>query len=428
VKHDNLGAGELQGSFLQPAPGSTTETRLPTKDDPDFALVATACRWPPSPARDAAVRVAAARVNDGARLLRVVRRQRVAGLVHGALKAAGVDVPPPAGAAIGHSAAGIVRGGMTGAAETARLMQLIAGAGYPVLTVKGAALAALAYGTVVLKHSKDIDLLILPEHAQEVIALLEADGYHITFPATQLSAAQRAILTHYGKDVAMRRPGPYPQLELHWRMFGNRGLLPMVTANAPRQTVTLSGGVAVDTLALPDLYAYLAAHGTGDGWSRLKWLADLNALLAPLDTATISALHVHAEQLGVGRCSAVSLLLCADLLALPLDTAFAARLRRSRRVRLLEMLCRRLMIPADGGAELAAWRGGQRLLLLVQLLIAGGPLYYAEILRWTLFIQTDLYRSKAPPALYFLYPLLRLPLWLGRRFGLVAEPQVEKGQ
>ncbi|MDH7970555.1 nucleotidyltransferase family protein, partial [Sphingomonas sp. AR_OL41] len=366
--------------------------------------------------------------SDGARLQRVVRRQRVAGLVHGALKAAAAEVPPPAGPAIGHSAAGIIRSSMTGAAETARLMQLIGNAGYPVLTVKGAALAALVYGTITLKHSKDIDLLILPEHAQDVIALLEVDGYHITFPAAQLSPAQRAMLTHYGKDVAMRRPGPYPQLELHWRMFGNRALLPTVTANAPRQTVVLSGGVRVETLALPDLYAYLTVHGTGDGWSRLKWLADLNALLAPLDAATIASLHAHAERLDAGRCSAVSLLLCAELLALPLDAALVAQLRRSRRVRMLANLCRRLMIPADGGAELTTWRGGQRLLLLVQLLMAGGLQYYFEMLRWTLFIQTDLYRSKAPPSLYFLYPLVRLPLWLGRRVGLVAEPRAEKGQ
>ncbi len=401
---------------------------MPTTDDPDFALVAAACRWPPSVARDAAVRAAAARVSDGARLQRVVRRQRVAGLVHGALSAARADVPPPAGPAIGHAAAGILRGGMTGAAETARLMALIGGAGYPVVTVKGVALAALVYGTIAIKHSKDIDLLILPEHAQDVIALLEADGYQITFPAAQLSPAQRGMLTRYGKDVAMRRPGPYPQLELHWRMFGNRALLPTVTANAPRQTVALSGEVRVETLALPDLYAYLTVHGTGDGWSRLKWLADLNALLAPLDAATITSLHAHAERVGAGRCSAVSLLLCADLLALPLEAAFVARLRRSRRVRVLENLCRRLMIPPDGGSELTSWHGGQRLLLLVQLLMAGGPRYYFEMLRWTLFIQTDLYRSKAPPSLYFLYPLLRLPLWLGRRIGLVAEPRAEKGQ
>jgi hypothetical protein len=401
---------------------------LLTIDDPDFTLVAAACRWPPSVARDAAVRAAATHVTDGARLQRVVRRQRVAGLVHAALKAASVEVPPPAGPAIGQSAAGIVRSAMTGAAETARLMNLISDAGYPVLTVKGAALASLVYGSIALKHSKDIDLLILPEHAREVIALLEADGYHITFPAPQLSQGQRAMLTRYGKDVAMRRPGPYPQLELHWRMFGNRALLPMITANAPRQTVALSGGITVDTFALPDLYAYLAAHGTGDGWSRLKWLADLNALLAPLDSATIAALHAHAEELGVGRCSAVSLLLCADLLALPLDAAFAARLRRSRRVRLLVDLCRRLMMPADGSEEMADSHRGQHLLLLAQLLVAGGPRYYAEMLRWALFIQTDLYGSKAPPGLYFLYPLLRLPLWLGRRVGLVAAPQVEKGQ
>jgi hypothetical protein len=401
---------------------------LPTTDDPDFALAAAACRWPPSAARDAAVRAAAARVRDGERLSRVVRRQRVAGLVHSGLKAAAADVPAPAGPTIAHSAAGIIRHSMTGAAETARLMRLIGDAGYPVLTVKGAALAALVYGSIALKQSKDIDLLILPEHAEKVIALLEEDGYHITFPAPTLSQAQRGMLTRYGKVVAMRRAGAYPQLELHWRMFGNRGLLPTITARSPRQTVILSGGIAVDTLALPDLYAYLAAHGTGDGWSRLKWLADFNALVAALDTATIASLHGHAERLGVGRCSAASLLLCVELLALPLDPALATRLRRSRRVRLLCRLSRRLMMPADGVTEVGDWRGAQRMLLLIQLLIAGGPRYYAEIVRWTLFIQTDMYRSKAPPSLYFLYPLLRLPLWLARRFGLVAAAQAGEGQ
>ncbi len=86
------------------------------------------------------------------------------------------------------------------------------------------------------------------------------------------------------------------------------------------------------------------------------------------------------------------------------------------------------MIPADGSTEPQAWRGGQRLSLFIHLLIAGGPRYYAEIIRWTLFIQTDMYRSKAPPSLYFLYPLVRLPIWLGRRVGLVAEPRMGEGQ
>ncbi len=401
---------------------------MPTAADPDFDLVAAACRWPPSPARDTAVRDAAARLADGARLQRVVQRQRVAGLVHAALKAAAVDVPPPAGPAIAHAAAGIIRQGMANAAETARLMRLIAAAGFPVLTVKGAALAAQAYGSIALKHAKDIDLLVLPEHAEAVIALLEGDGYSITFPAAELSPAQRAMLTRYGKDVAMRRPGPYPQLELHWRMFGNRALLPSITALSPSQPVALSGNVMVDTLTQPDLYAYLVTHGTGDGWSRLKWLADVNALLAPMDAETIMALHSHAQRLGVGRCSAVTLLLCANLLALPLDPGFAAELRRSRRVRWLERLCLRLMIPADGGSELADWRGGQRLLLFVQLLIAGGLSYHLQTIRWALFIQTDLYSSKAPPSLYFLYPLLRLPLWLGRRLGLMAGAQPGKAR
>src|SRR5579862_5441578 len=60
---------------------------------PEFLLAAACCRWPASPARDAAVRAAAAQVRDWAAFLRLVVRHRVVGLVHDALPMAAAMVP-----------------------------------------------------------------------------------------------------------------------------------------------------------------------------------------------------------------------------------------------------------------------------------------------------------------------------------------------
>lgn len=390
---------------------------MPAPHDPELLLAAACCRWPPSPPRNELVRAAAARIDDWARFKQVVFRQRVAGLVHAALLAAGVEPPSPIAAAIAHEAGRIVRRNLTGAAETARLLRLIEGAGYPVLVVKGVALAALAYGSITLKHSKDIDLLILPDDAPAVIALLEADAYRLTFPAQQLTPAQRRMLPHYGKDVAMVRSSAHPQLELHWRLLHNRALLPGITAISPIQTVPLSGSVTAKTLDTSDLFAYLAVHGAGDGWSRLKWLADFNALLAGRNQAEIEALYAHARKLGAEWCAAQALLLSQELLGLELAPDFSARLRKSRRVRALMAGAYQLMAVRDGGIELHQWWGGQMRLLLMQPLLARGFRYHWHTIKWLFYIQTDMYRSSAPPSLYFLYPLVRLPLWLARRLG-----------
>jgi hypothetical protein len=232
-----------------------------------------------------------------------------------------------------------------------------------------------------------------------------------------LTAAQRRILPHYGKDVAMVRSSAHPQLELHWRLLHNRALLPGITALSPMQSVVLSGSVTANTLNISDLFAYLAVHGAGDGWSRLKWLADLNALLAGRSQAEIVALYAHARRLGAQWCAAQALLLSHELFGLELAPDFSASLRKSWRVRALMAGAYRLMAVRDGSTELHQWWGGQMRLLLMQPLLARGFRYHWHTIKWLLYIQTDMYRSSAPPSLYFLYPLLRLPLWVARRLA-----------
>lgn len=385
--------------------------------DPELRLAAACCRWPPSPARDAAVQTAVAAGIDWERFARVVVRQRVWGLVEAGLKAAGIAVPEAIATPLARQARRVVHNNLIAAADTARLTGLIAAAGYPVLAVKGVVLGALAYGSVGFKHSKDIDLLILPEHVAPVLALLEAETYRITQPAHGLNAAQRAVLARYGKDVGMMRGAPHLQIELHWRLFTNARLLPTLTARSPTQTVMLGTALSAPTFAPADLYSYLVLHGANDGWSRMKSLADLNALVASAGPLALRMWHDRAVSLGAGAASEQAMLMMHDLFALPLPSELAETIGRSRRVRMLVAGAYQLMAVRDGATEIDGWGYGRMLSLAMQPLLGRGVRYQWQILRSVLYMQSEMYGSKLPPALYPFYPLVRVPAWLISRIA-----------
>ena len=141
--------------------------------------------WPPSDRRTEAIRAAAAGPLDWARFLRVVRRHRVLGLVHDGLMRARPDVPPEVAREISAQAATLVRENLAMAAEAVRLQRLFDDAGLPVLFLKGASLAVLAYGNLGLRGGKDIDLLVSPE------TLPRCDGAYRHVPATAASIRRR---------------------------------------------------------------------------------------------------------------------------------------------------------------------------------------------------------------------------------------------
>ena len=86
----------------------------------EFRLVAACCRRPMDAEATAALRAVAAGAIDWPCVLRIVRRQRVGGLVQDALAAAGIDAPPPVAAQLAGHAQQIARRNLAVAAETVR--------------------------------------------------------------------------------------------------------------------------------------------------------------------------------------------------------------------------------------------------------------------------------------------------------------------
>ncbi len=379
----------------------------------EFRLVAACCRWPLS---QAAIREAAAAGIDWAKFLRIVARHRVFGLVHHALQAAGIDVPSPVTQALARRALLIARNNLALATETVRLQRELDAARIPAVVLKGVALAQLAYGTLDLKHARDIDLLVPPECAEAALALLERQDYALALPARHLSAAQRRAAIRFGKDVELVHRDGTTRVELQWRPALNSQLLRGVDARAPTQDVTLLDTGNVRTLADADLFAYLCVHGASHFWSRLKWLADLNAFVARKSEAEIVTLYRHAQAIGAGRCAGQALLLCHRLLGLKLAAGLGAELQANQTLQGLVEAARGAMARPDAAADRGA--AGVAREVLAQFSLGRGLPFIAEQCRIAAIGAADATRLPLPPALYFLYPVLRLPLWLWRRASL----------
>src|SRR5690606_18055592 len=85
--------------------------------------------------------------------------------------------------------------------------------------------------------------------------------------------------------------------------------------------VQLTPGAAVWTLAPEAAFLYLCLHGAQHAWSRLKWLADVAALVAKLDEAELTRRYAAARARGLHRAMGQALLLAERLFGVPAPAA-----------------------------------------------------------------------------------------------------------
>ena len=314
---------------------------------PEFGLAAACAMWPPSDRRDEAICAAAAGPLDWPRLLRVAERHGVMGLVHDGLMRAQPNVPLKIAHEISAKAATLVRENLAVAVEAVRLQRLFEEANLPVLFIKGASLAALAFGNLSLRSGKDIDLLVAYETLPAATALILRAGYRRFDPPPDTSDAQLRLLMPLRKDLGFIHQATGLPIELHWRLFLNPHAMAEVSFTASR-LVPLTRTAGLRTLGEEDLFAYLCMHGALHWWNRLKWLADVNALVAAAQEGDIERLFRAAEVRGVGRAATLALLLCRRLLGTPLSAPLVATLGNRATVRWLGATALKAMTAGQG--------------------------------------------------------------------------------
>jgi hypothetical protein len=295
------------------------------------------------------VRAAAPGV-DWDHLYAVAARHRVEGLVHDGLLRAGVSVPEDVAGKLAALAPAIARQNLMQAAESARLDRLLAEAGIGHIFLKGLTLNVLAYATLGVKKSSDIDIAIEPQGYEAAIRLIRQAGYVCEDPGPDASMDEIMASTRRTKHSGWLKGNLF--VELHLSFVDSARSLPTVSVRSPGQSVQIAAGITLDTLAQEELFAYLCVHGATHAWSRIKWLADLNALLKDADAAEIERLYRRSLELGAGRATAQGLLLCADLLGLALPAALERELRRDRWTRYMCRVAMQAMLYGNASTEL----------------------------------------------------------------------------
>ena len=381
---------------------------------PEFRLAAACAIWPPSDRRNNAIQGAAAVPLDWQRFLRVARRHRVAGLVHDGLTRARPDVPAAIAHEISAQSAELVRDNLGKAAEALRLQRLLQENDVPVLFVKGASLAMLAFGTLGLSGGQDIDLLVPLETLPAASEVVARAGYQRFDPPPEVSDVQLRLLLPLRKDLGFVHQATGLRIELHWRLFLNPYAMAEASLMEASRLVPLSGTQGLRTLGEEDLFVYLCMHGALHWWNRLKWLADINALLAAAPEGGVERLVRAAEARGAGRAAAQALLLCRRLLGTPLPARLMATLGRSAMERWLETTALNAMTRGQGEYDPHDARFGTTRGSLSTFLLSRSWRYWLAELNNHLTNQTDALNVPLPERLRFLYPVLRLPLWAWR--------------
>jgi hypothetical protein len=198
-------------------------------------------------------------------------------------------------------------------------------------------------------------------------------------------------------------------VEIHWRLFDNPHLL-RFEDNGRRDTVAISADFTVETLPADLDLIFVCAHGAHHAWSRLKWIADVNAIFAQMSPGDILRVYRAARALNVHRMVAQALILCGGLVGLAVPAEVVADCRADWRIRMLARVAAKIIL-ARGATEIEETALGSTPKNIAHYLLADGASYY---LNEVLFDLTDLSGTRVGNAPLALVPLIRVYLWFAR--------------
>jgi Uncharacterised nucleotidyltransferase len=388
-------------------PGTLSSRKLSA----EFRLAVATSVWPQS--HDHAQRIEATMSSpiDWELFVRVVRRHRIDGLAFQALTTANAPLPATTRAALEAAAARQANKSLVYAAETVRVCRLLQEAGIAVACLKGASLSMLAFGNLGLRHCRDIDLLVSPENVLRAHEVLTTAAYELEMPIGPHSLSQKKHWIAHRKHFEYKNGKGIP-LELHWRLFDNPQLFAPEVEPASWMEVPIFGHSVVQTLAAPGLLLYLCVHGANHMWSRLKWLADVQALLRRAETKVLERLQADAQTEHCERAVAQTLALTQLLYGFPFPEFVKPA---DDATRALVQSAVHAMTSGGAALELDAIPFATSRVAVARYRLKPEWKFW---LRETNSILSDEHDRKSvhlPHSMRFLLPLLRLPLWIGRR-------------
>lgn len=374
---------------------------------PEFALLTACCyldrqQWPEQRVRIVQL---LQETTDPARVVELATRQRVIILVHHVLRLAAPDM----------AVAQAICQQLQPAAQRLRLFNLglhgelhlvqrrLTAAGIRMKALKGTRLPERLYGDHGLRQMRDLDILVRPRDLQATLQVLQANGYEPDIGPSLRHGLNLRLVRQMAWHFECRNAHKGILLELHWRLEH--------LSQSRLHAVWSEWLEAEDAAAAHYELLYLCLHGAGHHWQSLRWLADVRVLFGQLDyERDWQDLLTLAARLRMQSILAETLLLVHWLTGWPLPVQAEALIGASgpavpaRCREYLEVMAGQRPLdhldhaqsPADLWQLLARWNDrhslGERLRHVVLTLCLS---------------YTDMQRLRLPPALVWLYPLIR---------------------
>lgn len=209
-------------------------------------------------------------------------------------------------------------------AELLRLIELFDSHGVLAVAYKGPALGAYLYGSLALRQSGDLDLLVRRQDVARARALLLESGYR---PRRALSEGGTEFMRRSRYAEEFDRDGVH--LELHWAFTnGDVDLALDLDELAPRLFQVSLGPRTIPIFGVADHLLILCVHGSKHRWDRIEWLCGVAELLRAHGTEIAwDVVHDRARRLGVDRMLLLGVLLAHELLDAPVPPPTLERAR-----------------------------------------------------------------------------------------------------
>lgn len=280
------------------------------------------------------------------------------------------------------------------AQELISLCEAFQARGVPVIPIKGATLAVLAYGDLALRDFTDLDLLVPKDSIAKARSVVLSQGYETK------SASKLAEHRHEdGPYHVFIKKRPISRVDLQWVMAHQHFSFQLDRPEfwQHRTSVTF-GNKTVPGLAPEILLIVLCVHGSKHAWELLKWVCDVAELVRSHPDLDWNQIFVHASNWRCRRMLSLGLAVAHLLLDAPLPAAVLERLKADVEVMALahRMPASLLLDAHEGITEEQA-----------------GALYFSVkdswLERWLLGLQ--LCRAHSPVA-------MRPPSWCHERLPL----------
>ncbi|WP_191556875.1 nucleotidyltransferase domain-containing protein [Metabacillus idriensis] len=144
-----------------------------------------------------------------------------------------------------------------------------------VLFLKGPVLSIDLYGDLSLRTSSDIDVLIPIDDLQRVDQLLTQIGFVKDEYITSILDDWK--WRHHHVNYENRASGV--KLEVHWRLNPGPAKEPPFADLWNRKRKSALTEFPIYYLGREDLFMFLLTHGARHGWSRLRWMIDIDRLI-----------------------------------------------------------------------------------------------------------------------------------------------------